>query len=241
MVGEKFQFPSRGFHIVATKVGEADYFLGKLKEVQGHYEEFSYVLSAFASASRSITFSLQAVMTKYPDFDKWYVSHQEKLKANGLAKYFVNLRNYIQKVGEIPVGHTGTMREGKIKHVSYFVDIDDLKGAPAGEVTKLAEEYFVEVLKVVENCYRDFWVYADPRAIFTEEGLRLLGWVIEDIEEAAGIPRGYTDIPYEGEDKSFQRLRLLARQFQGDEMMEQYFVKYGLQSTVNKALRQSSR
>jgi hypothetical protein len=28
----------------------------------------------------------------------------------------------------------------------------------------------------------------------------------------------------------------LAREFQGDEMMEQYFVKYGLQSIVNEAL-----
>ena len=241
MTVEKFQFPSRGFHIVATKVGEADYFLGKLKEVQGHYDGFSYILSAFASASRSITFALQAVMTKYPGFDDWYVSHQETLKSNGLAKYFVNLRNYMQKVGEIPVGHTGTMRDGKIKHLSYFVDIDDLKDAPAGEVTKLAEEYFVEVLKVVEGCYRNFWMYADPRAIFTEKGLELLGWVIEDIEEAAGLPRGYTDVPYDGEDKIFQRLRLLAREFQGDEMMEQYFVKYGLQSTVNKALQRTSR
>jgi hypothetical protein len=241
MVIEKFQFPSRGFHIVARKVGEADYFLGKLKEVHGYYDEFSYILSAFASAARSITFALQAVMTRYPGFDSWYVSHQEKLKANGLAKYFVNLRNYTQKVGETPISHTGTIRDGKINHVSYFVDIDDLKGAPSGEVTKLAEEYFVEVLKVVEKCYRDFWVYADPRAIFTEEGLALLGWVIEDIEEAVGLPRGYTDIPYHGEDKSFQRLRLLAREFQGDEMMEEYFVKYGLQSTANKALQRTSR
>ncbi len=240
MAFEKFEFPSRGFHIVATKVGEADYFLDKLKEVQGHYVEFAYVLSAFASASRSITFALQAVMSKYPGFDDWYVTHQEKLRGNNLAKYFVSLRNYTQKVGEIPVGHTGTMRKGKIKHLSYFVGIGDLQDAPAGEVTRLAEEYFVEILKVVESCYRDFWVYADPRAIFTEEGLGLLGWVIEDIEEAVGLPRGWTDIPYEGEDKDSQRLRILSREFQGDEMMEQYFDKYGLETTVNKALQRKS-
>lgn len=241
MAVEKFEFPSKGFHIVATKVGEADYFLGMLKEVQGHYDEFSYVLSAFASAARSVTFALQAVMTKYPGFDDWYVVHQASWKANGLAKYFVNLRNYMQKVGEIPVGHTGTIRKGQVKHLSYFVDIDDLKDAPAGEVTKLAEKYFVAVLKVVDACYRDFWMYADPRAIFTEEGLELLGWVIEDIEEAAGLTRGYTDITYDGEDKNHQRLRLLAREFQGGEMMEQYFEKYGLETTVNKALQRTSR
>lgn len=233
---EKFEFPSKGFHIVATKVGEADYFLDKLSEVQGNYDEFSYVLSAFSSASRSITFSLQAVMSKYPNFENWYKPHQEKLKSNDLARYFVDLRNYLQKVGEVPVGHTGTMRDGKIQHVSFFMDIDSLKGAPPGEVTKLAKEYFLEILKVVECCYRDYWVYVDPRALFTIEGLSQLGWTIEDIEECGGLPRGYTDVPYGGSDKDIQRLRLLSREFQGDELMEQYFEKYGFENTANTAL-----
>ena len=229
---EKFQFPSKGFFIVAQKVGEADYFLEMLKSVNGRYYEFSYVLSAFTSAARSITFSLQAVMSKYPDFDSWYAREQEGLRSNDLAKYFVNLRNYLQKVGEIPVEHTGTMRNGEVKHLSYFVDIDGLEKAPAGEVTRLAEEYFIEVLKVIERCYRDFWVYVDPRAIFTEKGLAALGWTIEDIEESVGLPRGWTDIPYEGDDKNFQRLRLLQRDFGGDEMMEQHFQKYGVRSNA---------
>ncbi|MDD2829255.1 MAG: hypothetical protein PHW18_06740 [Sulfuricurvum sp.] len=80
MAVKKFQFPSKGFYIVAAKVGEADYFLKKLQEVQGNYDEFSYILSAFTSAARSITFSLQAVMSKYPNFDTWYIPHQENLK-----------------------------------------------------------------------------------------------------------------------------------------------------------------
>jgi len=238
---EKFQFPSRGFYIVAAKVGEADYFLEKLQEAQGHYDEFSYILSAFTSAARSITFSLQAVMSKYPSFSEWYIPHQESLKENGLAKYFVNLRNHMQKVGAVPVDHTGTMRDGKIKHLSYFVDIEGLKDAPPGEVTRLAKEYFLEILRVIEQCYRDFWIYVDPRAIFTEKGLALLGWSIEDIEEAAGFPRGYTDVPYDGNDKNFQRLRLLRREFQGDEMMEQYFSKYGFQASANPSFNSDWR
>lgn len=54
---EKFKFPSRGFHIVSKKVGETDYFLEKLKSTQGYYDELSYILSAFSSAARSITFN----------------------------------------------------------------------------------------------------------------------------------------------------------------------------------------
>ncbi len=173
---------------------------------------------------------MQAVMSKYPNFEDWYLPYQENLKTNPLAKYFVNLRNHMQKVGDVPLGHSGSMEYGKLKHFSFFSDTDNLKNAPEGEVTHLAEIYFTDVLKVVERCYRDFWIYADPRAIFTEQGLKLLGWVIEDIEEAGGLHRGYTDIPYEGEDKNLQRLRMLAREFQGDEMMEQYFAKYDLVS-----------
>jgi len=167
-------------------------------------------------------------MSKYPGFDEWYVTHQEHLRSNCLAKYFVNLRNYMQKVGDVPVEHTGTMAGGEFKQFSFFVDTEGLEGAPDGEVTGLAEEYFVAVLKVVEECYRDFSVFVDPRVLFTEEGLERIGWVIEDIEEAVGLPRGWTDVPYEGGDKNHQRLRILARNYQGDEMLEKYFKEFGL-------------
>ncbi|MGW8391476.1 hypothetical protein [Pseudoduganella sp. HUAS MS19] len=223
---EKFKFPSRGFYIVADKIAEADYFLEKMRETQFSLFEFSYNLSAFASAARSITFSLQAVMSKYPEFSDWYLPHQLNLKNNELAKYFVNLRNHILKVGEMPVRHAGAMRFGKLRSMSHFVDVDGLRNSPDGEVISLAETYFTDILKVIESCYRDYWAYIDPRAIFTEKGLEILGWTIEDIEEAFGLPRGWTDIPYEGDDKNFQRLRLLERQFGGDEQLEQYFDKY---------------
>lgn len=225
-MSEKYKFPSRGFHVVAEKVGETDYFLDRMKDTQFVYREFSYNLSAFTAAARSITFSLQAVMDKYPGFGQWYAPHQANLKASELAKYFLNLRNHIQKVGNVPISHTGTFEFGKTRHLSYFVDIDELKNSPDGEVVYLSRQYFLQILTIIEQCYRDFWVYVDPRAIFTENGLSMLGWTIEDIEEAAGIPRGWTDIPYDGDDKNFQRLRLLSRQFGGDEMMEEYFTKY---------------
>jgi len=60
----------------------------------------------------------------------------------------------------------------------------------------LAKEYFVEIFKVIECCYRDYAVYVDPRSLFTIYGLAQLGWTIEDIEECAGLQRGCTDIDY---------------------------------------------
>jgi len=225
---EKFEFPARGFYIVATKVGEAEYFLEQLKGAQGHYRVFSYNLSAFVSAVRSITFSMQAVMSKYPNFPEWYALHQQVLKEDLLAKYFLNLRNLTQKVGTVPVGHTGMMRDGEIIHLSYFVSVEELKDAPNGEVTKLATQYFKSILSLVKKCYEDFWAYVDPRAIFTEKGLDFLGWTIEDIEESVGLPRGWTDITGNPNENRTERLALLQREYQGDEMMEDYFSKYEL-------------
>lgn len=228
MNNNKYIFPSRGFHIVATKVGEADYFLDKLKSSGGFSDEFAYLLSAFASATRSITFSLQAVMCKYPDFEKWYEPYQEKLRNNELAKYFMELRNHLQKVGSVPISHAGTMQNGEVKHYSFFIDIKELKNTPIGEIRSLATEYFLTILNLTGQCYRDFSIYTDPRALFTPEGLASLNWTIEDIEEAVGLPRGYTDVEWDGDDKDCQRLKQLQKEFQGDELMEQYFEKYNI-------------
>jgi len=123
---KKYEFPSNGFDIVLAKVGEENYFLDKLGEFQERSDEFSSVLSAFSAAARSVNFSLQNVMSKYPDFDEWYKPHRNNLKSNKLAKCFVGLRNHMQKVGDVPVGHTGTMRGGEINHVSFFIDSENL-------------------------------------------------------------------------------------------------------------------
>ena len=99
----KFSFPSRGFYLVVDKVAETDFFLTQLKEYAQYLEEFGFYFSAFVSAARSITFSLQAVMSHYPGFQDWYLTRQEKLKQSELARFFVDLRNHIQKVGGIPI------------------------------------------------------------------------------------------------------------------------------------------
>lgn len=225
MPEQKFEFPSRGFHIVADKFGEADYFLELMREKEEHYKEFEYALSAFASAARSITFSLQAVMSKYPEFSKWYIPKQEELKKNKLAKFFLDLRNHLQKVGSVPVASSGSIVYGNFFSDTEFVPIPEIKEVPVGNVIKLAESYLIDVLEVLKECYHNFSAYVDPRAIFTTDGLSVLGWSIEDLEEALGFPRGYTDVEFEDGEKDKNRLKALSR-YGGDEEMEQYFEKY---------------
>jgi len=221
----KFSFPSRGFYLVADKVAETDFFLTQLKSDTEYLQEFGFYFSAFVSAARSITFSLQAVMSHYPGFNEWYPMRQEKLKQISLARFFVEIRNHIQKVGGIPITHSGFMQDGLISASQVFVPIPDFKEVPEGEVTDLCQKYFVEVLNIIAECYRDFDVYADPRIIFTRRGLDKLGWTIEDLEESLGFPRGWTDVDWDKDHKDAKRLKVLSR-YGGDELLEIFLEKY---------------
>lgn len=226
---DKFQFPVKGFYSVANKVGEADYFLDQLKQKAGVANEFGYIFSAFVSAVRSITFSLQAVMSHYPGFDMWYKPRQDKLKKSKMGRYFVKLRNHIQKVGDIPIIHSGSMVDGEINWFQEFTPLKEIKECPSGNVLVLAEDYFKLILKIISECYNDFVPYINPSTLFTLSGLEKLGWSIEDLEESLGFPRKWTDIPYDGNDKEGQRLRVL-RRYGSEEIMEVYFEKYRVTS-----------
>ena len=91
----------------------------------------------------------------------------------------------------------------------------------------LSESYFRLLLEILRECYLDYWAYVDPRAIFTTQGLDVLGWTIEDVEEAVGFPRGGTDIPWPDDEKDRARLKALNR-YGSDEHMDVFFGKYNI-------------
>jgi hypothetical protein len=228
---EKFIFPNAGIHIVSYKIGEADYFLTKLKNTHSWNEEYNYIFSAYVSALRSITFTLQFVMKKYPGFDSWYSIRQERLRKSSLAKSFVEFRNHAQKTGIIPIAKERSFFEGVFyESDSFYVPTNsEIKSVPNGNVVELSERCLIEVLEVIAECYTDFDVYIDPRVLFTERGINALNWTVEDVEEFVGFPRGYTDVPFDyeslGQSKNETRLKAL-RPHGGDETLQIYLDKY---------------
>ena len=144
----------RSFGIVEDKIKETDFFLSKLEESTRNQDFFlgaRFYLSAFTSASRSITFSLQAAMKGIPDFKNWYEQHQNILKQNDLAKYFVEVRNLSQKVGYYPLSSGRIFRDEENQmQVQYFFDyfldekIDGL--IPKDDVITACKKYFVLLL-----------------------------------------------------------------------------------------------
>jgi hypothetical protein len=224
--GTKYRFSHRGFFLVTDKIAEADYFLEGLNGRHGR-QELKYYLSAFVSAARSVTFSLQSVMADVPEFSDWYSEERKSLAEDQLARFFVELRNYLQKVGGAPVSTSGVMRDSKFILWSQFEPVViDLEEVPAGDIEALCRDYFRSVLTLAGKAYRRFDVYVDPRTLFTQRGLSAVGWNIEDLEVALGFERGWTDAMPQGEpDPIGQRLRLLAG-YGGDEEMDQWLEKY---------------
>jgi len=225
----KFVFPNKGIHLVSQKVGEADFFLEKLKSTSCRAEEFNYLFSAFVSAVRSITFTLQYVMRSYPDFDNWYKDKQDRLRKSDLAKAFVEFRNQAQKTGIIPIIKKGSLFDGIFyEDTEFYVPTDsEIKEVPTGNVVQLSEKCLIEVLSVVGDCYKDFDVYIDPRILFSKRALGLLNWSIEDLEESLGFPKGYTDMDFEDENLDNFEIRLsLLKRYGGDETLQVYLDKY---------------
>lgn len=82
---------ARSFQIVEYKVAEADFFLLKLEECsfKGLFFDARHYISAFLSATRSITFVLKASLHDLPGFSVWYAGHESRLRSSSIAKYFL--------------------------------------------------------------------------------------------------------------------------------------------------------
>ena len=221
----------RCFQIVEYKIAETDFFLTKLKGTIHTEEVFvgaRYYLSAFLSASRSITFALQATMKDIPDFKEWYEQHQNKLRQNDLAKYFLEVRNLSQKVGYYPLTSGRIFRdENNQRQIEYFFDLLDFgedvsSPIPQEDVLTACNKYFILLLELVCDCFKNFGNIIDPEKYFvfsiTEAGKSL-----EDIEEELGCPRGYTKIESIPDE---ERIRILHREFKKDVTIDYVFEKY---------------
>ncbi|RYY88290.1 MAG: hypothetical protein EOO15_09405 [Chitinophagaceae bacterium] len=191
----------RSFEIVEFKVAEADFFLEKLKETAEYafqfFEARNY-LSAFLSAARSISFSIQSSLTGVEGFDTWYAVHQKALRESKLAKYFVEARNLSQKVGYYPIVSAMVYADNAGKRIARYIfdqSSPDLKSeAPEIDVVEACSFYFRILLEIVLDSYRCFGTVIDPEQYYSIENLHKSGKTIEDFEQELGYPRGWTRI-----------------------------------------------
>lgn len=193
----------RSFGIVEQKIEESEFFLEKietnlLSEIS--FGETQFYLSAFVSSTRSITFTIQASISDLPEFKEWYEPQQAALKANKLARFFLEARNLSQKIGYYLIGGGRTYKDenGDTRMHHYFQTFNSpktLKDIPEEDVSTACVNYFKVLLSVVVNCYQKFGDIIDPEKFFTYENMLKTEKTIEDFEEQAGYQRGWTAIP----------------------------------------------
>lgn len=222
---------ARSFQIVEYKVAETDFFLDRLNECTFEMRLFEArnFLSAFLSASRSITFSIQASLTGLQEFEKWYEKWQVTMRQSKLSRYFLEARNSSQKVGYYPITGAGTYIDNNgNERVKYHFDriSEEFKNlVPDEDVIDACQKHFILLLEMVLDCYQTFGTEIDPEQYFSIKNIHKTGKTIEDLEEELGYPRGWTDIDGVTEDQRLQAINRQIRYHGIDHILIKYLGK----------------
>lgn len=233
---------TRSFGIVEWKLFESDFFLEKMRACD-EMVEAEFFLSAFLSATRAVTFALQASLRDLAGFDTWYASEIERLRENSVAMWFVRARNSSQKEGATFIrsashGLDGsslffeeslfqkakTIEEGALR---LLAEVDAEATGPHVslpdkqiDVVSKCERYLRDLVGLILRCYSQFGRDIDPAQYCTLSNMVRLGMSVEDFEEQLGFPRGWT-ATIEQED----RLAVLRREA-GRTEVDEIFLKY---------------
>ena len=189
---------TRSFGLVEDKLRESEYFLELLSKSSKHSQEARFCFSAFVSATRSVTWALQAGLKGVDGFEEWYSTAQSTLKSDLLAPHFVDFRNSIQKTGENPIGQVDS------KNLRHYL-VAQLNGTaprhilvhPATremiDAVQASEAYLVSIVRVVYDCYMKFRTVVDPQWHFTKQSFEKSGMTFNDALQELGYPSSWGD------------------------------------------------
>jgi hypothetical protein len=76
-----------------ARQGAKDFFARGERSESGLYNAITQ--------GRSVTFVLQNLRSHHPNFDRWYEVKQEELRGNPAARWFLELRNRLEKQGSM--------------------------------------------------------------------------------------------------------------------------------------------
>jgi hypothetical protein len=195
--------------LVEERLLESDYFARRLRNQRGS-DRFRYELNAFLAAARSVTFLLQKEMAKVPGFSDWWNVQRTVLAGDPAMRFFLNLRNYSQKEGRVSVVGSGTASERKRRWSYRFAG--NAERVPSSllqrDISDCCREHVAKLAKVILGCATEFPYHVCPRRALTPEGIAALHIQLGDVEEALGLPRGWTDIG--SPDTTEERIKYLA-------------------------------
>ena len=190
------------FGVVEDKLREAKFFLDQLSNATRLSFEADCYFRAFASATRSVTFAMQASLKGVPGFKVWYYSAQQQLKTDPLAPFFVGIKNELVHTGASPLNRVSFdhLREnlarqlhgGHQGHVLVLPDPQRRDSTLLVDAVEASEQYFTSLVSVVYECYSEFKTVVDARWYFTEASFDSRGASFEDAVVELGFPPTWT-------------------------------------------------
>ena len=137
---------ARSISIVEYKVQQAQFFLEQIEHSELNFFAVQCFADAFASASRTITFSMQAVISEVDGFKEWYATRVALLKKDPLSNFFNAYRVASVHVGDtVVLGGTGFKgADGKLQRQYFFMPIPGVPSVPDYDVLSICKIHFTE-------------------------------------------------------------------------------------------------
>jgi hypothetical protein len=189
---------SQSFGIVEEKLREGEFFLDGLRTSGRLSFESRCYFSAFVSAARSVTLTLQATMSGVDGFNDWYRQAQAGLKLDPLARFFVEIRNDsvhkgLNPLGQVTMEHLREdlflqLRQHKRSHVIVLPDPKAGQETVLADAVEVSSAYFKSLVAVIFECYARFRWVVDPRWYFTRENFMTMGKSFDDAVQELGFP-----------------------------------------------------
>lgn len=182
---------ARSISIVEYKVQQAHFFLEQLELSELNFFAAQCFTDAFASACRSITFSMQAVINDVPGFKDWYSPRMESLRQDRISAFFNAYRTASVHIGDTVVGGGSSFRgaDGKQQRHYFFMPIPDVLQVPSEDVVTVCKSHFVNLLSLVYDALTAFLCQLDDRWYFTEEYFQEMGKSFDDAIAEVGLPQ----------------------------------------------------
>lgn len=195
--------------LVEGKLLEGEYFMRRLSRCHG--DALGFELNAFLSAARSVTFLIQKEMSKVPGFTDWWDARRNEMRDDKAMRFFLDLRNYSQKEGRVAIfGQGSTSRRWSHWFASGTVIVPECLRAI--EVADACRMHLAKLARLTLQVAETFPAWSCPHRALTPEGIGILSFDLDDLDEALGFGRGFSNIEVYGLD---ERLRIFRRHFDG--------------------------
>ncbi|QIK68013.1 hypothetical protein G7072_18170 [Nocardioides sp. HDW12B] len=177
----------RSVDLVENKLREADYFLGRMGEAGFNVWAFQCDFTAFLASARSVTFTMQAVMSGHGEWDDWYEERRNRLLAGPRGRFMVNMRNITQKVGDVGL-NSGVGGPGQRAQQFFPKSLTAKLSSREQDLDAfaLSERHMGVLVRLVQE-----WLY-DFRAMWGVEVPVVWSGSIDELEAGLGFPAGWT-------------------------------------------------